>query len=457
MDDLLKSILEVQSHSGKTRKMNKLICKLASDFGGTVKVKDKSIYVTKGAPTANGYPCVVSHTDTVHKILPEGQYKVIHDAAHGVVYGYNPVKREFAGIGGDDKNGIYVALYAIRELPSVKAVFFRDEEIGCVGSNNADLSFFKDCMYALQCDRRGNNDFVTSISGTELSSQEFQEDILDIISQHGYKFTTGMTTDVGALAKKNVGISVANMSAGYYNPHTDEEIIDIADLYNCRDMCMSLFYTLDKAYPFTPPVKVYTPPANYYSSSNFHSSKNNTSTNVENDLFSMSDAEWEAYYEQKYGKSNDGNTPPKNSYFKAPQIDPIKIKSWTVGLDDFITDDNIDSHIWIIAYGWSYEGNGIYAKSFKTRYGNKTTFLEMYKFDIVNMQRVASTEERVLYNEMIEDYINWAATYEEEVDGNIADPKIDCCDNCNRSMLATELDNRYHCCDNCLRDFGLIY
>ena len=101
MDDLLRSILEVQSHSGKTIRMNKLIVRLAAEFGGTVKVKDKSVYVTKGEPLAGGYPCMVSHTDTVHKIVPDNEYSVVFNQEHGVVYGYNPVKHQFTGIGGD--------------------------------------------------------------------------------------------------------------------------------------------------------------------------------------------------------------------------------------------------------------------------------------------------------------------------------------------------------------------
>lgn len=452
MDELLKQILEVQSHSGKVKKMNKTIIEIANAFGCTIKVKDKSVYVTKGEPTPAGYPCMVAHTDTVHKIVPDDQYRVIHDVVHGVIYGYNPVKHEFTGIGGDDKVGLYITLYALRELPSFKAVFFRDEEIGCVGSNNADMNFFKDCMYILQCDRRNNSDFITKISGTPLSSQEFQQDILDIVSQRGYKYTDGMTTDVGALAKKQVGVSVANMSCGYYNPHSDDEIIDVAEMNNCRDMCMEIFATLNIAYPFIAPKPepvVYNYNKGNYSGGAYQGSLYGTST----DFSKMNDAEWKAWLDQKY--------PKIDSYNKAPfEVNRWK---WINDIDDYISDFMIDKHALIIAYGWEYFKKGFYRRGS----GSDTMILPFSKFDFKNLHDSASDEIIDQYNKMIGDYIDLTGAFDTKADDedNVAENAFDhlpsgsvvemgICDGCAQTYLVEELDKRYHCCSGCMNIYG---
>jgi tripeptide aminopeptidase len=264
IDNLFKSILEVQSCSGKVERMTQLIVTTARSFGASVIVDNGNVYVTKGKPKDNGYPCMASHTDTVHNIVPDNEYSVGYDTTNRIIYAYNPVKRNFTGIGGDDKVGIYIALAAVRDFDSIKAVFFRDEEIGCVGSALADLTFFSDCMYVLQCDRRGYGDFINNISGTDISSKDFQNDISHIIKQYGYNFTKGMTTDVGKLTSLGVGISCANMSCGYYNPHSPEEIIVVDDVYSCKEMVYTIIDRIENKYPHTPSRATYGTGKDYY-------------------------------------------------------------------------------------------------------------------------------------------------------------------------------------------------
>jgi hypothetical protein len=267
ISNLFESILEVQSCSGRVERMTKLISDTARRLGAIVNVKDGNVYVTKGNPTSEGYPCIVAHTDTVHDIVPDNQFSVGYDRKNGIIYGYNPVLKNFTGIGGDDKVGIYIALAAVEWFDNIKACFFRDEEIGCIGSGLADMSFFSDCMYVLQCDRRGNADFVTNINGTDISSKDFQDAVSSIITSHGYKFAKGMTTDVGKLTQRNVGVSCANMSCGYYNPHQPEEIIVVDDVHNTKSMVFEIIETITKKYLFTPPATTYKFNSEYYGKS----------------------------------------------------------------------------------------------------------------------------------------------------------------------------------------------
>ncbi len=62
-----------------------------------------------------------------------------------------------SGIGGDDKVGVYTCLNALFQegIESVKVSFFRNEEIGCIGSKAADMKWFEDVNWVCQLDRRG--------------------------------------------------------------------------------------------------------------------------------------------------------------------------------------------------------------------------------------------------------------------------------------------------------------
>ena len=109
-----------------------------------------NIYVTKKtSDDVEYFPCVVSHTDTVHKLdtinvvqeyLPntQGEIKLALKA-------YNNMD-EPTGIGGDDKCGVFACLSLLEILPNLKVAFFVSEEIGCVGSLKADKAFFNNSI-----------------------------------------------------------------------------------------------------------------------------------------------------------------------------------------------------------------------------------------------------------------------------------------------------------------------
>ena len=117
----------------------------------------------------------------------------------------------------------------------IKCAFFHSEEIGCIGSRQADMEWFKNVGYCFQGDRRGSSDFVNNIAG-KLFSKAFTKKIKPILTHHGYKITSGAITDVGQLAENGIGICVANMSCGYYAPHSDDEVVIFDDANNCLTM-----------------------------------------------------------------------------------------------------------------------------------------------------------------------------------------------------------------------------
>mgnify|MGYP003344173710 FL=1 len=85
----------------------------------------------------------------------------------------------------------------------------------------------------------------------DLFNKELENDISALLKHYKRKITCGGMTDVQQIAEKNK-VMVANMSCGYYNPHSDNEYIDIDEVYNTCLLCYQLFNaTKHKRYEMT--------------------------------------------------------------------------------------------------------------------------------------------------------------------------------------------------------------
>lgn len=244
--NLLFRVLSVQSESRRTQRMEKFILRFIKDLADSgmeiAVVQDvyANIYVMKG--TAEVFPTIVAHMDTVHDIVPNANYQVRSNGR--VMWAIDPETGKDTGVGGDDKVGVFIALSMLRDLPACKAAFFVDEEIGCVGSSKAQMTFFENSAFVLECDRRGNADFVDRIGGTELYGTEFGSAIAPTLKQFGYKAMTGGLTDVMELKELGLDVAAANMSCGYFMPHTRWETVGLMDVQRCYDLVATLCTTL---------------------------------------------------------------------------------------------------------------------------------------------------------------------------------------------------------------------
>jgi len=209
----------------------------------------QNIYATKQMPSgvALHYPCFVSHTDTVHNILDNFEICKTKTEDDTLFYGMTKYKHyklgcditETAGCGGDDKVGVWACLNLLNELDYAKVAFFAAEEVGTVGSGVADMTFFEDVAFVLQTDRKGNDDFVTKIGLVELSGNEFQNNIAHLLTKRGFKLQpNGGLTDVKELKSSDKGpnVAMANISSGYYSPHTDDEYVSYKDALNTLNL-----------------------------------------------------------------------------------------------------------------------------------------------------------------------------------------------------------------------------
>jgi putative aminopeptidase FrvX len=226
--ELLKALYKVSSPSGMEKKMIRFITRRLKRLGVDYS-KDEAgnIYAVKGR--ADTYPCIVAHTDEVHQ--RHNQCFEVVELRDEVLFGYDSRSKTFAGIGADDKNGIWICLKCLEEFDLLKCAFFVGEECGCIGSNAADMTFFDDCRFVVQCDRKGGSDLIVSINGTALCSDSFIGAIAPY--DYGYAPTAGLLTDVFTLKCRGLKVSCVNISCGYYNPHTDHEYTRIGELHKC--------------------------------------------------------------------------------------------------------------------------------------------------------------------------------------------------------------------------------
>ena len=235
---LLENLYKISSPSGQERAMQKFIIDYCKKLQDVVAVKDKTgnIYITKGEDKT--YPCIVAHIDEVH---PKNNNKeiVIHN---NVFLGLDRKAMKQTGIGADDKNGIWVALNLLTTQKVLKCAFFVGEEVGCIGSEKANMDFFANTRFVLQCDRRNAADFITNASNVELSDKDFYDRCH--ASKFGYKTTNGLQTDVVTLKKKGLKVCAANLSCGYYNPHQESEMTRFDELQNCLALCEHIITTV---------------------------------------------------------------------------------------------------------------------------------------------------------------------------------------------------------------------
>lgn len=242
--ELLKQLYMVASPSNGEKHMRKFICRwIRKNVPDALIECDKvgNIFVRRGE--SDTYPCQVSHIDEVH----DRKNGLILMLGNDLIGGRNRNDYQPEGIGADDKNGIYVCLMLLRKHPVMKCAFFVGEEIGCVGSSACKMDFFDDVRFVLQCDRKGSSDFVTEIGYTELSTEEWQKAIG--LDKFGYKTHDGGMTDVMQLKERGLNVCCANMSCGYYNPHTDKEVTVLSELQNTYELCDHIVSTMTDVYP----------------------------------------------------------------------------------------------------------------------------------------------------------------------------------------------------------------
>ena len=193
-----------------------------------------NLYITKGE-SGKGYPTLACHMDQVQTVHSE-DFEVRQEG--DMLYGWSERNQQREGLGADDKNGIYICLHCLEECPSLKVFMAVGEEKGCIGSNRADMSFFEDCLYVLEPDCKGGKEIHTVLRGIPCASKDFEGALQ--VEANGYEITDGKTSDILALTLNNIRVSCANIPAGYYQPHKDEEYTIMSELEHALSYIKSI-------------------------------------------------------------------------------------------------------------------------------------------------------------------------------------------------------------------------
>lgn len=170
-----------------------------------------------------------AHMDTVDFLVPGRRIEV-----DGLIF-----RSTSAILGGDDRAGIAIVLEVLRQLKDssfdgvIKVAFTREEEIGRVGSQQIPHKWLQEVELAIVADRKGSRDIVISCGDwyefCDPEVGQFFERMGESIGMDDWRAVAGGISD--AMTFASYGIPSVNLSAGYYNPHTDQEYVDAAACY----------------------------------------------------------------------------------------------------------------------------------------------------------------------------------------------------------------------------------
>lgn len=173
-------------------------------YGYTPVNADGYLYAEGTLPVA-----MIAHMDTVMEPPTFVHYK------HGAMSGK-------AGLGADDRAGVYGILHLITQGFRPTVIFTEDEEIGAVGAIKFAKTRIKmNINYMIQLDRRGRNDAVFYDC--------FNVAFIEYVESFGFKEAMGSYSDISEIAPE-VGVSAVNLSCGYYGEHTLHEVLIIDEL-----------------------------------------------------------------------------------------------------------------------------------------------------------------------------------------------------------------------------------
>ena len=255
--ELLKDVLSVPTKTYQEERMVTFLVNWLTENSIPHFVDEhNNVYATKQEslelPEDFYFPCVISHTDTVHNIdTINVREEMLNNAQGEEKLSYKAYNDEGnpTGIGGDDKGGVCACLTLLQELPNVKAAFFVSEETGCHGSLKASEEFFENVGYGIQFDAPENWMVTERCFGQVLFDRdsEFFESCDKVLTEgmdNNYmEYMVHPYTDVYALRGK-FDFSCINFSIGYYNYHTKHEYVVVEDVFNGIDMGKKMIESL---------------------------------------------------------------------------------------------------------------------------------------------------------------------------------------------------------------------
>lgn len=239
---MLHELLLIPGVSGREELVRKYVLEkltpyvdhLAVDRGGNILAEKK--YKSGNGPTI----LLNAHLDTVFEF----------ESGREIIKNGSQWSSRKGILGADDRAGVAILLHLAEHLSyestfngRVKFIFTVEEECGLVGARKVDPYFLWGTDAAIVVDRRGNGDIVTSCGGyipfCEELYGEFFEHVAAEEGLDGWKAKKGGSSDTRIWAEQ--GIQSVNLSAGYRNEHTDQELVEVEASYQTARLLKGVF------------------------------------------------------------------------------------------------------------------------------------------------------------------------------------------------------------------------
>lgn len=119
--ELLKALYNINSKSGCEGCIKAFVLEQLADVPLVVEEDEiGNLFITKGE--ARKYPCVTAHLDEVHDTSP---FRIVEEASG--IFGEDELGN-MTGIGADDKNGLWIIIKLLHDVPVLKVALFVEEE-----------------------------------------------------------------------------------------------------------------------------------------------------------------------------------------------------------------------------------------------------------------------------------------------------------------------------------------
>ena len=187
-----------------------------------VEHEDNFIYAVGDIPI-----CLVAHLDTVHKQLPQ---QIFYDKEEQVIWSPQ-------GSGHDDRAGVYSIMELVKRGLRPHVLFTWNEEVGGIGATEAaQLLTGEGIDFCIELDRRGEKDSVYY----DCDNPDFE----DYINSFGFETAIGSFSDI-SLVCPSWGCAGVNLSIGYQNEHTPQEILYVDWMINTIDKVEQILLSKD--------------------------------------------------------------------------------------------------------------------------------------------------------------------------------------------------------------------
>lgn len=150
-------------------------------------------------------------------------------------------------LGADDKAGVTIMIHMIANKIPGLYYFFLGEEVGCVGSKKLrekhTTQKIEGINKVISFDRRGTTSVITFQASSRCCSDKFGEALSAELNKHDSTFAykndpSGIYTDSAQFVK--IYSECTNISVGYQNEHTHDELQDIEHLDKLAQACLKV-------------------------------------------------------------------------------------------------------------------------------------------------------------------------------------------------------------------------